>query len=111
MCIVSISFHQSNSLTTHYKMERMLVAPIRRHGRGLPKAVTSTKLKKQGDSVQKQKGNPVATAWHDKRTVTLTSVRRRRNTGKLRTVPCPSAVKTYTEHMNGVDRADQLRSS
>ena len=59
--------------------------------------------------------------WHDKRTVTIlstlsnpletSSVKRKKKDGSQVDVPCPEAIKSYTTYMNGVDRADQLRSS
>ncbi|XP_033741890.1 piggyBac transposable element-derived protein 4-like [Pecten maximus] len=94
---------------------------IRSNRQGIPPAVAKAKLKKQGDLVQQQKGKMVCTAWHDKRTVCLlttnsnptenTTVQRKKKDGSVQEVPCPSAIKMYTQNMNGVDRADQLRST
>jgi hypothetical protein len=76
-------------------------------------------LKKQGEKVQRQNDTMVATAWHDKRTMTLlstnlspldlTEVQRRQKDGRAVNVACPRVVKLYTQNMNGVDIADQLR--
>lgn len=94
---------------------------IRTNRRGLPQAVTKAKLKKQGDVVQRQSESMVVTAWHDKRTVTLlstnadpldmTEVARKQKDGSVVNVRCPRVLKSYTQNMNGVDRADQLRST
>ncbi|KAK3108149.1 hypothetical protein FSP39_002030 [Pinctada imbricata] len=94
---------------------------IRTNRKGLPPTITKSKLKKQGDVIQMQKGDMVATAWHDKRTVTLlstnvdptdtTEVQRKQKDGTIINVPCPRVLKIYTQFMNGVDRADQLRST
>lgn len=92
---------------------------IRTNRKGLPPAVTKAKLKKQGEVVQRQNDSMVATAWHDKRTVTLlstdpldmTEVQRKQKDGSIVNVRCPKVLKLYTQNMNGVDRADQLRST
>ncbi|KAK3108956.1 hypothetical protein FSP39_019728 [Pinctada imbricata] len=94
---------------------------IRTNRKGLPPTITKSKLKKQGDVIQMQKGDTVATAWHDKRTVTLlstnvdptdtTEVQRKQTDGTIINVPCPRVLKIYTQFTNGVDRADQLRST
>jgi hypothetical protein len=88
----------------------------------LPAGIAQAKLKQQGDMVIHQKdGKMMAVAWHDKRTVSIlstlsnpketTTVKRRKKDGTQVDVPCPQAIKSYTTYMNGVDRADQLRSS
>ena len=94
---------------------------IRTNRKGVPHAISRSKLRRQGEVVQRQKNNMVATAWHDKRTVTLlatnsnpldvTEVLRKQRDGRIVPVPCPRALKQYTLYMNGVDRADQLRST
>lgn len=92
-----------------------------RRGRvGIPDEVSQAKLKNQGQFVQMQKGNLVASAWHDKRTVLVLStnsnpliqcsVDRRKKSGAAVQVPCPESLKNYTLYMNGVDHHDQLRS-
>lgn len=63
----------------------------------------------------------VATALHDKRTVTLlstnsnplemTEIQKKQKDGTIINVACPKVRKLYTQNMNGVDRADQLRST
>jgi hypothetical protein len=105
-----------------FEQQTYACGTIRTNRKGLPVAVSKSKLKKQGDCIQKQCDQLVATAWHDKRTVTLlatnadptvmTEVSRKQKNGEVINVPCPVVVvKQYTAYMNGVDRADQLRSS
>lgn len=62
--------------------------------------------------VQQQNLSMVATAWHDKRTVTLLSTNADpRDMTDKRMDLCPKILKLYTQNMNGVDREDQLRST
>lgn len=94
---------------------------IRTNRKGLPPAVSKAKLRRQGEMVQQQNHSMVATAWHDKRTITLlstnadpremTEVQRKQKDGSIVNVRCPKILKLYTQNMNGVDRADQLRST
>ena len=95
---------------------------VRSNRKYLPVSVAKAKLKHQGDVIIEQKGGSmIAVAWHDKRTVNIlstlsnpleqTTVKRKKKDGTQVDVPCPQAVKSYTTYMNGVDRADQLRSS
>lgn len=76
---------------------------IRTNRKGLPPAVSKCKLKKQGQMVQRQNDAMVATAWHDKRTVTLlsansnplemTEVPRKQKNGTIINVACPKVLK------------------
>ena len=95
---------------------------VRSTRRGMPADVGNAKLKEQGSFIQRQKGPLLATAWLDKKTVNLlstnlenpaetTTVRRKQKDGRSKEVRCPGVVKDYTEFMNGVDRADQLRAT
>ena len=74
----------------------------------------------QGEMKVRQKGPLVSTAWKDKKVITLFStadcplvrsnVEHRKRDGTRTQVACPSVVKAYNDNMNGVDRADQLRT-
>ncbi|XP_045207066.2 piggyBac transposable element-derived protein 5-like [Mercenaria mercenaria] len=76
---------------------------------------------RRGISITMQKGNMVATAWRDKKTVFIlstnfdpttprTTVQRRQKDGSQKDVSCPESVRNYTKYMNGVDHADRLRA-
>ena len=92
---------------------------IRTNRRGIPHAVSKSNLKTQGECVQRQKGNLVATAWRDRKTVTLLStnsnpleftvVQRKQKDGRILNGICPQALKLYSQYMDGVDRSDQIR--
>lgn len=93
---------------------------IRPNRKGWPLDLKPKALKKfkKGDVMVRQKGNLVATAWKDKRCVTLLSTNTtsgtaeitRRGPGGNFQVKVPSAVNTYNKSMGGVDRFDQLSS-
>ena len=119
MCIW-ITFSVSVPLYTHLLSQGTYACGTFRRGRcGVPDEVSKAKLKNQGQFIQMQKGNLVASAWHDKRTVlilstdptALCSVDRHLKSGAAIQVPCPESLKNYTLYMNGVDHHDQLRSA
>ncbi|XP_053376958.1 piggyBac transposable element-derived protein 4-like [Mercenaria mercenaria] len=94
---------------------------FRSNRRGIPDEIKQQKLKEQGTSITMQKGNMVATAWRDKKTVFIlstnfdpttprTTVQRRQKDGSQKDVSCPESVQNYTKYMNGVDHADQLQA-
>ena len=74
----------------------------------------------RGESVARQKGNLVATAWRDRKLVYVmstntdprasTMVRRKERDGTCSMVSCPESVAQYNQFMGGVDHADQLRN-
>ena len=74
---------------------------------------------KRGESVFRQSGNLVVTAWKDKKVVNMastladpsetTSVERGQKDGTRISVTCPLCVALYNLYMGGVDEADQLR--
>lgn len=99
---MTISSHPSNSLRNSYRMEPMLAAQYGNR-RGLPKGITSAKLKEKGDLIQRQKGNLVATTWHKRAVILLTtnaspndstSVQQKQKIEEHRSVPYPRTVKT-----------------
>ena len=78
-------------------------------------------VKEQGESKAAQKGPLSAIAWKDKRVIHLLStadspvvddtfVERRARDGSRKNVHCPRVVAEYNKYMNGVDRADQIRT-
>ena len=74
----------------------------------------------RGDSLTEQRGEVTASAWMDRRVVTVMStstqpsatgtVARKQRDGSTIHLPCPQAIISYNEFMGGVDRGDQLRS-
>ena len=73
----------------------------------------------RGDSLTVQQESVTASAWKDRKVVTVLStntqptatgtVLRRQKDGSRVPVPCPEAIISYNEFMGGVDRGDQLR--
>ena len=75
----------------------------------------------RGESVFRQCGNLVATAWKDNKVVNIastlanpdeyTTVNRQQKDGTQLAVRCPMCVALYNKYMGGVDLGDQLRGS
>ncbi|CAC5374938.1 unnamed protein product [Mytilus coruscus] len=93
---------------------------VRANRKGLPAGLDRIKLKEQGQFVVKQKNYMRVTVWRDKKNINLLStncfgepdkVNRKQKDGTIKEVPCPLSVKHYNMFMNGVDHADQLRST
>ena len=72
----------------------------------------------RGESVTVQKGKLSASAWLDRKTVTVMAtncqptdagtVLRGTQDGSRIPVPCPQSIILYNTYMGGVDRGDQL---
>eukprot|EP00112_Aurelia_sp_Birch-Aquarium-sp1_P015019 Seg3293.2 transcript_id=Seg3293.2/GoldUCD/mRNA.D3Y31 product="PiggyBac transposable element-derived protein 4" protein_id=Seg3293.2/GoldUCD/D3Y31 len=103
---------------------------VRANASGLPERMKVKRGKRAekldpGESKVWQKGKLVACLWQEKpkrKPVKLlssnvdptdpqTSVKRKQKDGSLKDVPCPTPVKNYNERMDGVDRADQMRTA
>jgi hypothetical protein len=85
----------------------------------MPKGLNKIKLKNQ-EHIMRQKENLVVSVWRDKRILTVLSsntnqsndeFRRKQKYGTVKNVTCPNSVKLYNAFINGVDHADQLRST
>ena len=115
-------FTSLNLLTTLLANGTYACGTIRTNRKQYP-AEISEEVKKlsRGESVFRQCGNLVATAWKDNKVVNIvstladpgdhTSVNRRQKDGTQLTVPCPQCVALYNRYMGGVDLGDQLRGS
>ena len=88
---------------------------IRKNRIGWPFKNSNTK---KGETRMMQRGNLLATSWHDKREVNIlstnsnpssTTVTRTSSQGRIN-VDIPTPVAKYNENMGGVDLADQYRS-
>ncbi|CAC5415608.1 unnamed protein product [Mytilus coruscus] len=93
---------------------------VRANRKGLLAGLDHIKLKEQGQFVVKQKNYMLVTVWRDKKNINLLStncygepdkVNRKQKDGTIKEVACPLSVKYYNIYMNGVDHADQLRST
>ena len=91
---------------------------VRQDRVGFPEALRNTNLSR-GESMFRQSNFLTATVWKDKKPVHIIStlsqpgevgsVLRKEKDGSRVTVSCPTSILTYTKHMRGVDRGDQLR--
>ena len=117
------NFFTSPVLCTDLLRDKIYVrGTVRIDRKEFPKAILHKKcVKNQGDMKIAQKGPLLAVAWQDKKTVNTLStaddpatirqtVQRKQKNGNIIEVPCPSTIRQYNDHMNGVDRADQLRT-
>lgn len=103
-----------------WDMRTAACGTVKQNRKGMPKNLDKVKLKKQGDHIMRQKANLVVSVWRDKRNLTILStntnqshqeVLRKQKDGTVKNVTCPNSVKLYNSYMNGVDHADQLRST
>ena len=94
---------------------------VRSNRKNYPSATLHPRhLQQQRQSKIAQKGSLVAVAWRDKKVIhflttadsptDIASVERRGKDGNRMNVPCPKVVPEYNSNMNGVDRADQIRT-
>lgn len=91
-----------------------LVGTLRKNRRGLPKKVTSTKLKKGQYYAEESRDGITVLKWKDKRDVlvlsTKHSVRFLEITKRGKVVKKPHIILDYNKAKGGVDLADQLAS-
>ena len=94
-----------------------LVGTIRVNRKGLPGAVTKSKLKKGEVIARENKDGIVVMKWRDKRDVSILSTRHTEalvQTGKPNRqhvdIVKPEAVVFYNQHKQGIDLSDQMSS-
>ena len=91
---------------------------VRSNRKYFPEDFKNEEVMDPGESKFWQSANFVATIWQDKRAVRLLStcckpegndvVKRKRKNNETLSLPCPPALKLYTQYMGGVDRSDRL---
>jgi hypothetical protein len=103
-----------------WDLKTVACGTVKQNRKGMPKGLNKIKLKNQGEHIMRKKGNLIVSVWRDKKMLTVLStntnqsneeVRRRQKEGTVKNVTCPNSVKLYNAFMNGVDHADQLRST
>ena len=105
-----------------YDMEILARGTVRINRREYPRGLLSDRdVRQRGQYVAAQRGEMVAVKWKDKKVVNFLStaesglavaeVNRRKKDGTVEKVPCPAVVLNYNKFMNGVDRADQIRTT
>ena len=107
--------HLFDTLSTH---KLYACGTVRATCREFPETLKHVRLDR-GEHVFCQRGDLVATAWMDKKPVTMLStlaqadathtVQRRQRDGNRASVQCPDAVVLYNRYMAGVDKGDQYR--
>ena len=100
-------FFSSVLLAEHLELVNTFTcSTIMANRKGLPAAIKTAKLKKEGDIVQVQKGNMLATAYKDKRQLTFLSTSQQPYHGEGK----PTCNISYNANMGGVDLTDQYMS-
>ncbi|XP_069105020.1 piggyBac transposable element-derived protein 4-like [Argopecten irradians] len=100
-------FFSSVLLAEHLDMVSTYVCgTIMQNRKGLPAEIASAKLKNNGELLQMQKGNMIATSYKDKRQLTFLSTSQQPFQGQGK----PTCNLNYNSHMGGVDKSDQMRT-
>ena len=114
-------FTSVNLLSTLLEKGTYACGTICTNRKQYPAEISEVKKRSRGESVFRQCGNLVATAWKDNKVVNIastladpqdhTTVNRRQKDGTQLAVQCPLCVALYNKYMGGVDLGDQLRGS
>ena len=125
-CLRSGNYHIycGNYFTTCHLLDTLLAHKLyccgtaRKTCRDFPQTLKQVQLER-GEHLFCQRGNFVASAWMDKKSVTVLctlaqadvthTAQRRVKDGSRVSVQCPDAVVLYNRYMAGVDKGDQYR--
>ena len=119
-CFLRQFFTSSKLFDDLLKENMYACGTVRTNRKEMPASASTKEKLKPGEKVVAQRGQLVYTKWHDKKDVSFLSMNvsprepsrlvPRRVKGQDITIEKPRVADVYTEHMGGVDRADQLRS-
>ena len=91
---------------------------VRPHRKGLPKAVTSKKIKlKKGEIIYRRKENILCLRWFDKRNMIMLSTKHRAFESKVKDnylgqpIVKPVVIQEYNLKMGSVDHSDHFLSN